>query len=146
MLLEKKKSFCIFKFVVETRRSNSIVRTQRLLMFLHSPAHFLQVRKNRNPSAVSRPPVRRKTTYNKKTLYNFRAKKLFVGHPVYACVYQLPSIDLNQRRIIRFAQANSWCYRLQARSERNRVNLIIDEVLSDILSCTGKSINSNERD
>lgn len=67
-------------------------------------------------------------------LYNFQAKKLFVGHRVYACVYQLSLIDLNQRRFIRFVQVNSSCYRLQAHSKRNRVNLIIDEVLSHILS------------
>lgn len=78
--------------------------------------------------------------YNKKMLYNFQAKKLFVGHPVYACVYQLSLIDLNQRRFIRFVQAYSSRYRSQAHSERNRVNLIIDEVLSHILSYTGKSI------
>lgn len=60
--------------------------------------------------------------------------------------YQLSLIDLNQRRFIRFVQANSSCYRLQAHSERNRVNLIIDEVLSHILSYTGESINSSKRD
>lgn len=79
-------------------------------------------------------------------LYNFQAKKLFVGHPVYARVYQLSLIDFNQRRFIRFVQANSSCYRLQAHSERNRVNLIIDELLSHILSYTGESINPSKRD
>lgn len=77
------------------------------LTFSHSPPHVVQVRKNCNPSPISRPPVWCNTVYNKKMLYNFKAKKLFVGHRVYACVYQLSLIDLNQRRFIRFVQANS---------------------------------------